>query len=64
MGQTQRYENRQGQSKEQYQTNGLNEDEYWRDFLWGKPLKKYGVKTVNTWQVDKFVAAELMMGFY
>lgn len=30
----------------------------------GKSLKKYNVKTLKTYRVDEFVAAELFMGQY
>lgn len=40
------------------------EDKYWSDFLKGKSLDKYGVKTVTTYYIDEFAVAELMMGTY
>lgn len=40
------------------------EDQYWSDFLKGKSLDKYDVKTVTTYHIDEFAVAELMMGTY
>lgn len=40
------------------------EDQYWSDFLKGKSLDKYDVKTITTYHVDQFAVAELMMGQY
>jgi len=30
----------------------------------GRSLEKYGVKTVKTYHIDQFAAAELMIGMY
>jgi hypothetical protein len=42
----------------------MKEDEYWRDFFKGLPLDKYGVHVIQTWNIDKFKAAELFMGVW
>lgn len=32
----------------------MNEDQYWKDFLAGRSLKKYGVKTIKTLKLDRW----------
>lgn len=39
----------------------MNEDQYWRDFAAGRSLKKYGVKTVKQWHIDKFAVEEILV---
>jgi len=41
------------------------EDRYWRDFIFGVNLEKYGkIRTVKQWQVDKNIVSHLFLGAY
>ena len=32
----------------------MSEDQYWKDFITGRSLKKYKVKTVQTFMLDRW----------
>jgi hypothetical protein len=32
----------------------MNEDQYWKDFLAGKSLEKYGVKIIKEFKLDRW----------
>jgi hypothetical protein len=57
MEQTQRPDYRKTQEKS---TEDL-ENQYWRDFIFGKSLKKYGVELVSKFEVDHHTAGWLML---
>ena len=61
MGQTQGSDGRQ-RKEEKKKTL---EDRYWRDFIFGVNLEKYGkIRTVKHWQVDKNIVSHLFLGAY
>lgn len=61
MGQTQGSNGRQ-RKEEKKKTL---EDRYWRDFIFGVNLEKYGkIITVKQWQVDKNIVSHLFLGAY
>lgn len=61
MGQTQGSDGRQ-RKEEKKKTL---EDRYWRDFIFGVNLEKYGkIRTVKQWQVDKNIVSHLFLGAY
>lgn len=61
MGQAQGSNSRQ--RKEEKKKN--LEDRYWRDFIFGVNLEKYGkITTVKQWRVDKNIVSHLFLGVY
>jgi len=64
MEQARRGKSTKSQNEKQSWSNNVDEESYWRDFMRGKSLEKYGVKTVTTYYIDKLIASELMIGTY
>ena len=64
MEQARRGKSTKSQGEKQSWSNNVDEESYWRDFIRGKSLEKYGVKTVTTYYIDKLIASELMIGTY
>ena len=64
MGQARRGKSTKSQNEKQSWSNNVDEESYWRDFMRGKSLEKYGVRTVTTYYIDKLIASELMIGMY
>tara|TARA_R110000751_G_scaffold1976_2_gene7478 strand:+ start:53 stop:247 length:195 start_codon:yes stop_codon:yes gene_type:complete len=64
MEQARRDKSTKGQNEKQSWSNNVDEESYWRDFMRGKSLEKYGVRTVTTYYIDKLIVSELMIGMY
>ena len=64
MEQARRGKSTKSQNEKQSWSNNVDEESYWRDFMRGQSLEKYGVKTVTTYYIDKLIASELMIGTY
>lgn len=37
----------------------MNEDQYWKDFMTGRSLKKYGVKTIKEIKLDRWQSQDI-----
>ena len=64
MEQARRGKSTKSQNEKQSWSNNVDEESYWRDFMRGRSLEKYGVKPVTTYYIDKLIASELMIGMY
>ena len=64
MEQARRGKSTKSQNEKQSWSNNVDEESYWRDFMRGKSLEKYGVRIVTTYYIDKLIASELMIGMY
>jgi hypothetical protein len=37
----------------------MNEEQYWKDFLSGRSLEKYGVKIIKTFMLDRWQSQDV-----